>query len=156
MGILVLVLLVAAWGLVLGPALVRNATPSPMETEKMFRRALKALRGPSRQRTGFGGRWVLVPPSAEHPSAGGAPARRVSAAERRRQNLTYLATFIIATFLLGLFKPLRFLLFVNLVADAALISYLLAVVYFAARPGAVRPRGEVEAERPPEAAGGRW
>jgi site-specific recombinase len=87
-----------------------------------------------------------------------APRQRVPAAQRRRQNLTWLVGFIVVTFLLGLTRPLRPLLLVNLVADVALIAYVGAVIYFAARPvdvGAGAMRAE-NAQRPPEAAGGRF
>ena len=59
---------------------------------------------------------------------------RSSAAERRRRNLTYLAVFIIVTFLLGLLQPLRFLLVFNLIADVMLILYLGLAVYMTVWP----------------------
>lgn len=146
MGILV-VLLVAAWGLVLGPALIQSAN-SPVNTERMFRRSLSALAGRRRGPNVLGGRNILVPPKPVYPTsrAGhltplGTPARggRPTAADRRRRNLTYLAVFIIATFVLGLFvQPLRFLLVLNLIADVLLIAYLGAVVYLVVWP----PQGE--------------
>jgi hypothetical protein len=129
-----------------------------MDTEKMFTRALRAIGGTRRHHKEMaGGRWVLVPPTPEYPhSSGRGPARRGSAAERRRRNLSYLAGFIIVTFLVGLVPPLRFLLVANLVADVLLIGYLLAVLYFAARPAkAPGPRvSDPDAVKPPEAAGG--
>lgn len=169
MGILVLVLLVTAWGLVLGPALLRSSQdPSPLRTEKMFRRALKAI-GSERTSSGaVGGRWVLVPPSGDYPSdphvsGNGRAGGRMTAAERRRRNLTWLAGFIVATFLLGLIPALRFLLVLNLVADILLIAYLGAALYFAARPletrgSRERSRSEGEAGRPTTeaASGGGW
>jgi hypothetical protein len=144
-GILV-VLLVAAWGLVLGPALIQSAN-SPINTERMFRRSLSALGGKRRAPTVLGGRNILVPPKPAYPATGqrltalGTPARggRSSAAARRRQNLTRLAVFIIVTFVLGiLVSPLRFLLVLNLVADVLLIAYLGLVVYMVVWP----PSGE--------------
>lgn len=140
MGILVLVLLVTAWGLVLGPALLRSSQdPSPLRTEKMFRRALKAIGSDRTSKGTVGGRWVLVPPSGDYPadprmSPNGRSGRRMRAAERRRRNLTWLAGFIVVTFLLGLIPALRFLLVLNLIADILLIAYLGAALYFAARP----------------------
>jgi hypothetical protein len=84
-----------------------------------------------------------------------------SAAERRRRNLTYLAVFIITTFLLGVFPPLRFLLVVNLVADVMLIVYLGLALYLAVWPPAsergdgYEPAGPVSSEVPaPQAAEG--
>lgn len=136
MGILV-VLLVAAWGLVLGPALLQSAN-SPINTERMFRRSLSALGGRRRGPTVLGGRNILVPPKPVYPLPGqslsplGTPSRgrRSSGAERRRRNLTHLAVFIIATFVLGIaLPPLRFLLVLNLIADVLLIAYLGLVVY---------------------------
>lgn len=143
-GILV-VLLVAAWGLVLGPALIQSAN-SPINTERMFRRSLSALAGRRRGPNVLGGRNILVPPKPVYPIQGGrtltplgTPARGPTAADRRRRNLTYLAVFIIVTFVLGLFvQPLRFLLVLNLVADVLLIAYLGAVVYLVVWP----PQGE--------------
>lgn len=128
-----------------------------MQTEKRFTRALKALGGPKRPRTVPGGRWVLVPPAPDYPPPGGASARPgPSAADRRRRNLSYLAVFILVTFVLGLFPPLRALLLLNLIADILLVVYLGAALYFAARPVTPpadrRPR---EANLPrTEAAGG--
>lgn len=145
MGILV-VLLVAAWGLVLGPALLQSAN-SPINTERMFRRSLQALGGRRRAPTVMGGRNILVPPKPSYPMPGerltalGTPARgrRSSAAERRRRNLTHLAVFIIVTFVIGIaVPPLRFLLVLNLIADVLLIAYLGLVVYLVVWP----PSGE--------------
>jgi hypothetical protein len=137
-GILV-VLLVAAWGLVLGPALLQSAN-SPLHTERMFRRSLNVLGGRRRGQSALGGRQILVPPKPVYPVPGGrltplgSPIRtgRPTAAERRRRNLTYLAVFIIATFLLGILPPLRFLLVFNLIADVMLILYLGLAVYMTA------------------------
>ncbi len=154
MGILV-VLLVAAWGLVLGPALLQSVGNSPMDTERMFRRSLRALggRGAAKQSV-LGGRSILVPPKAPYPLQEGMVGRRRpqtpasrTASERRRRNLTYLAVFIIATFLLGVFPPLRFLLVVNLIADVMLIVYLGLALYLAVWP----PASERDAIAPPPA-----
>jgi predicted MFS family arabinose efflux permease len=86
----------------------------------------------------LGGRSILVPQKTDYPLGGVAsgPMRqlRSSAAERRRRNLTYLAIFIIATFLIGLVPQLRFLLIVNLVADLLLIVYLGLAFYLAVWP----------------------
>ena len=161
MGILV-VLLVAAWGLVLGPALLRNTQdPSPLDTEKMFRRALRALGGSRRSSDDVvGGRNVLVPRKAEYPvgRTGFGAYARPTAAERRKRNLTNLAIFIIVTFLLGLIPALRFLLVLNLIADVLLIAYLGAAMYFAAFAKRPEPMSGIRTfEReitPPEAAGG--
>jgi hypothetical protein len=60
--------------------------------------------------------------------------RRPTAAARRRKNLTYLASFIVGTFLLGLLPPLRFLLIFNLIADVMLIAYLGLAVYMTVWP----------------------
>jgi hypothetical protein len=88
-------------------------------------------------------------------------ARRRAAADRRRQNLTWLAGFIVITFLLGLIPALRFLLVINLVADILLIAYLGLAVYIAARPPtetrtrAAPPTPAYEPDiRRPEVAGG--
>ncbi|MEX0875798.1 MAG: hypothetical protein WD646_00475 [Actinomycetota bacterium] len=109
----------------------------------MFRRSLRALGGRGSRQGVLGGRSILVPPKAPYPMQGGmAPRGRQqtrasrSAAERRRRNLTYLAVFIITTFLLGVFPPLRFLLVVNLVADVMLIVYLGLALYLAVWPPA--------------------
>lgn len=139
MGILV-VLLVATWVLVLGPAVLQSVGgSSPLDTERMFQRTLRAL-GRRPTRSVLGGRSILVPPKTPYPH-GSPPAgyepgrlRYPSAAERRRRNLTYLAVFIIATFLLGLVPALRFLLVANLVADVLLILYLAAVLFLAVWP----------------------
>jgi hypothetical protein len=85
----------------------------------------------------LGGRSILVPQKTDYPlGVSGGPGRqlRSSAAERRRRNLTYLAIFIIATFLIGLIPQLRFLLIVNLVADVLLIVYLGLAFYLAVWP----------------------
>ncbi len=150
MGILV-VLLVAAWGLVLGPALLQSAN-SPMNTERMFRRSLRALGGRRTRPPVLGGRNILVPPKPAYPLHGGAltplgqPLRpgRLTAAERRRRNLTFLAVFIIATFAIGLVPQLRFVLIFNLIADVCLILYLGLAVYLSVWP----PQSERSERRP--------
>ena len=144
MGILV-VLLVAAWGLVLGPALLQSVGNSPVDSERVFKRSLSAL-GRKQQRPVVGGRSILVPPKSPYPLSGNrvpfAKSQRVpssrSAAMRRRRNLTNLAVFIIATFLLGFIPPLRFMLFINLIADVALIVYLGLAFYMAIWPPSER------------------
>jgi hypothetical protein len=101
----------------------------------------------------LGGRNILVPPKPTYPTRGealtplGRPVRgtRSTAAERRRKNLTYLAVFIIATFLLGIVPMLRFLLVLNLVADVALILYLGLAVYMTIWP----PQSERAIPHPP-------
>jgi hypothetical protein len=70
---------------------------------------------------------------------------RSTAAERRRRNLTYLAVFIIVTFLLGIVPSLRFLLVLNLVADVVLILYLGLAVYMTIWP----PQSERAIPHPP-------
>lgn len=164
MGILV-VLLVVAWGLVLGPAVLQSVgAPSPLDTERMFQRALRAL---GKRQTGsvLGGRSILVPPKTPYPyGTGPGPlsqrtgrSLRSSAAERRRRNLTYLAMFIIATFLLGLIPALRFLLVINLIADVLLIIYLAAALYLAVwPPPSERALPPVEREAEPRRAAGRF
>ena len=138
MGILV-VLLVAAWGLVLGPALLQSLGTSPIDSERMFRRSLKTM-GRRPKYGVLGARSVLVPPKSPYPLGTepgtlGRPVRpRSSAAERRRKNLTYLAIFIIGTFLLGLVPSLRFLLVFNIIADVMLVLYLGLAVYVAIWP----------------------
>lgn len=143
MGILA-VLLIAAWVLVLGPAVLQSVgAASPVHSERMFRKALRAM---GRRPSGsvLGGRSILVPQKADYPLGGvgvvgsSGPGRRLksSAAERRRRNLTYLAIFIIATFLIGLVPQMRFLLIVNLVADILLIVYLGLAFYLAVWPPA--------------------
>lgn len=128
----------------------------------MFQRTLRAL---SRRPTGsvLGGRSILVPPKTPYPygTGPGAPhesgrSLRSSAAERRRRNLTYLAIFIIATFLLGLIPALRFLLVVNLVADVLLILYLGAALYLAVwpPPSEREPLPPIDREAEPRRAAG--
>jgi hypothetical protein len=138
-GILV-VLLVAAWGLVLGPALLQSAS-SPVDTERMFRRSLRALGGKRRSPQAMGSRTILVPPKPVYPLQGqrltplGRPvSSRSNAAERRRRNLTYLATFNIITFLIGLLPPMRWLLVPHLLGDVLLILYLGMAAYMTAWP----------------------
>jgi hypothetical protein len=150
-GILV-VLLVAAWALVLGPALLQSAN-SPINTERMFRRSLRALGGRRRGPVALGGRNILVPPKPSYPLHGGAltplgrPMRgtRSTAAERRRRNLTYLAVFNIVTFVIGLIPALRFLLVPHLIGDILLILYLGLAVYMTVWP----PVSERSAPTPP-------
>lgn len=154
MGILV-VLLIAAWGFVLAPAVLQSVgVSSPLDSERMFQRTLRALGRRPRQGV-LGARSILVPPKSPYPyGAPGAPSERrapgslrPSASQRRRRNLTYLALFIIATFLLGLVPSLRFLLVLNLVADVLLIIYLAAAFYFAVTPQR-QERGETPAVAP--------
>ncbi len=156
-GILVLVLLVAAWGLVLGPTLLKNSQhPSPLRTEMMFNRALKAMAGPRRARTTVGGRVILVPRSSNPPQTGGRTGPS-TAIQRRNRNLKYLSIFVIATFLPGwLVSQLQFLLYVNFVADVLLIAYFIAAIVYAAKPAKVKSPQAPEQVSPPEAAGGGW
>jgi len=159
-GILV-VLLVAAWGLVLGPAVLQSVgATAPVQTERMFRRAMRAM-GRRQGPTMLGARSILVPRKSEYPIGSGTDAAsgrarglRSSAAERRRRNLTYLAIFIISTFVLGLIPALRFLLIVNVIADALLVLYLGAAFYFAVWPPASeRELPPIEETVPPQVAG---
>jgi hypothetical protein len=157
-GILV-VLLVAAWGLVLGPALLQSVGNSPVDSERVFKRSLSALGRKQRQPV-LGGRSILVPPKSPYPLSGPVhfgKAQKVtssrSAAMRRRKNLTNLAVFIIATFLLGFIPPLHFMLFINLVADVALIAYIGLALYMAIWPPPEREQAPVAThEAPPPAA----
>lgn len=144
MGILVLVL-VAAWGLVLGPPLLQTLGNSPLDTERMFRRTMKAMG--RRQRYGaLGGRSILVPAKAPYPlqpmrgPGGGLPQTSSSrtAAARRRRNLANLAIVVIATFVLAWVPGLRFLLVLNLIADLLLVLYLAAAVFLVVWPKAER------------------
>lgn len=151
MGILV-VLLVAAWALVLGPALLQSAS-SPVDTERMFRRSLRALGGKRRAPVSMGARTILVPPKPTYPVHGqrltplGRPvSSRSTASARRRRNLTYLAAFNIVTFLIGLAPPMRFLLVPHLIGDVLLILYLALAAYMTAWP----PTSERTAHRPVE------
>jgi len=159
-GILV-VLLVAAWGLVLGPALLQSVGNSPVDSERVFKRSLSALGRKQRQPV-LGGRSILVPPKSPYPLNGpvrfgkaqGVPGAK-TAAMRRRRNLTNLAVFIIATFLLGFIPPLHFILFINLIADVALILYLGLALYVAIWPPPERQQEPVvTADAPPAAAVG--
>lgn len=113
----------------------------------MFRRALKAIGGGQRKtRDVLGGRSVLVPPKPDYPQwptnnsrRSRVPAQRLSAADRRRRNLSYLSGFIIATFVLGLIPGLRVLLFFCVVACVMLVAYLGLAMYLAANPPAGGP-----------------
>jgi hypothetical protein len=160
-GILV-VLLVAAWGLVLGPALLQSAS-SPVDTERMFRRSLRALGPKRRAPMPMGGRNILVPPKPVYPMQGqqltplGRPmpgTGRMTAADRRRRNLTYLAAFNIVTFVIGLMPPMRFILIGHLVGDALLILYVALAVYMANFAPQSRSEGRVQTEVVPRVAEG--
>jgi hypothetical protein len=87
----------------------------------------------------MGGRNILVPPKPIYPVSGqaltplGRPMGRgrLTAAERRRRNLTFLAAFNIVTFVIGLVPAMRFLLIPHLLGDVLLILYLALAVYMA-------------------------
>jgi hypothetical protein len=140
-GILV-VLLVAAWGLVLGPPLLQTLSNSPLDTERMFKKSMRAMG----RRTRYGalsGRNILVPAKASYPlqpMVGGTGPRLSrglrTAAERRRRNLANLAIFVIGSFVLAWVPGLRFLLVVNLIADVLLVLYLAAAVFMVVWPRA--------------------
>lgn len=140
MGILVLVL-VAAWGMVLGPPLLQTLGNSPLDTERMFRRTMKAM-GRRPRYGALGGRSILVPAKAPYPlqprlgPGGGLPHSTSSrtAAARRRSNLAKLAIIVIATFVLAWVPGLRFLLVINLIADLLLVLYLAAAVFMVVWP----------------------
>jgi hypothetical protein len=104
----------------------------------------------------LGARSILVPRKPEYPvGSGGGPVGRPvrsTAAERRRKNLTYLAIFIIATFVIGLIPGLRFLLVINVIADVLLVLYLGAAFYLAVwPPHAERDIPRVDEPLPPAA-----
>ena len=141
MGILVL-LLVAAWGLVLGPPLLQTLGNSPLDTERMFKKSMRGL-GKRARYGALGGRAILVPAKAPYPMQPvlGPSGRLVTsssrtAAERRRRNLANLAIFVIASFVLAWVPGLRFLLVVNLIADVLLVLYLAAAVFLVVWPRA--------------------
>jgi hypothetical protein len=108
----------------------------------------------------LGARSILVPRKPEYPvgsgdtlGRGGRPFRS-SAAERRRKNLTYLAIFIITTFVIGLIPGLRFLLVINVIADVLLVLYLAAAFYLAVWPSrSERDIPPIDEPLPPQAAG---
>jgi len=138
-GILVLVL-VAAWALVLGPPLLQTLGNSPLDTERMFRRTMKAM-GRRPRHGALSGRSILVPAKAPYPlqpvlGPGGTLLSHSArtAAERRRRNLAHLAIVVISTFVLAWVPGLRFLLVVNLIADVLLVLYLAAAVFLVVWP----------------------
>jgi hypothetical protein len=122
MTLLVFVLLVVLWGAVFIPAIVRaRLDSSPIATVGMFRRGMHALS--SSGRAFSGGRWILVPPTAEQ-----VLAARKQAVARHRQYLSWLLLAAGTALLLGLLPGLHVLLTVHLALDLAVLGYMAFLV----------------------------
>jgi hypothetical protein len=122
MTLLVFVLLIVLWGAVFIPAIVRaRLDSSPIATVGMFRRGMHALSASGRAFSG--GRWILVPPTAEQV----VEARRRAVA-RHRQYLSWLLLSAAVTLLLGVLPGLHMVLKVHLALDVAVIGYLVFLV----------------------------
>jgi len=119
----VFVLLAVLWGAVFIPAIVRaRLDSSPIATVGMFRRGMNALSA-SGPRVFSGGRWVLVPPTAEQ-----LVLARKQALARHRQYLAWLLLAAGTTLLLGLLPGLHVLLGVHVALDVAFLAYLVFLV----------------------------
>lgn len=123
MTLLVFVLLAVLWGAVFIPAIVRaRLDSSPIATVGMFRRGMNALSA-SGPRVFSGGRWILVPPTAEQ-----LVLARKQALARHRQYLAWLLLAAGTSLLLGLLPGLHVLLGVHVALDVAFLAYLVFLV----------------------------
>lgn len=144
MSAIVLVVLIGAWALVLGPVLLRDAR-GPVSTTlyRALERARSVVDGRSVPLPGRG-RMILAPPKQPYPVniPKAVPGRKQSrsAAQRRRLLMTRLAAFIVVTFFLGLIPPLRILLYPCLGACVLMVLYVGAAVWFAARAVPAPPK----------------
>ncbi len=131
---MVLLVLAAVWAAVLIPPAVRaRAEGRPGDSISAFRRQLAGLHrtsprnAPSRMAPPVGSN-PHRPRLRVAPSAAISRATRSRTLKRRRDVLTGLAAAAIATLLLGVVPPLRFLWIVHLLLDAALVAYVVLLV----------------------------
>lgn len=148
MGVVFLIVMVAAWALVLGPVLLRDGRgPVATTLYRGLEKARSVVDGRTVPLPGRG-RLILAPPKQPYPvnrqATTGEPGRR-TAAQRRRAVMTKLAAFIVTTFVFGLLPHMRGLLYLCLVGCVLLVAYVAAAVWFAARvtPPTSRTRSEV-------------
>lgn len=117
------VLLVLAWAIVLGPALLRpRFEASPEAGVRDFERTLGILAGTRHgQAPQPPGRWVMVPKDLPQ-----APRRRRNRViRRRRQMFVRLLIAAVGTLVIGLIPGLGSLLWVHLAIDATIVGYVL-------------------------------
>lgn len=118
MGYLVIVLLLAAWAIVLLPSVVPKRFSSPVDGIRSFEQTMGILAS-ARQAGQASGRWIMVPPDPES----GPRRRRNRVIRKRRQNFQRLLLAAGVTLVLGLIPALRGFWIVHLVLDVALIGY---------------------------------
>lgn len=145
LGLVVIVLLVLAWAVVLGPAFLRpRFEASPEAGIRNFERTLGILAS-TRHGQQVPGRWVMVPKDLPQ-----APRRRRNRViRRRRQTFTRLLGAAAVTLILGLFPGLHALLWAHVAVDAAVIGY---VVYLRRLRAREAERQRVVRELPIDAA----
>lgn len=119
MGLLVVVLLLAAWAAVLVPSFgAKRFGGSPMNNVRSFEQFMGVLAGNTRTATRMPGRWVMVPPEATT-----GPKRRAHRIVRRRrlmfQRLALGAVFSLA---IGIF--VHPVLLAHLMLDVSLLLYV--------------------------------
>lgn len=118
LGLLIVLLLLAAWAVVLLPSLgSRRFASSPVNGVRSFEKVMGVL-ATTRTTGRVPGRWVMVPPE---PTAG-PRTRRSRVVRKRRLMLQRLLVAVGVTLLLGIFVKTFFLL--NLVLDATLVLYV--------------------------------
>lgn len=114
MTVLFLLLLAMAWAAVFVPAVIRARQQAPVSSTERFKRGMGVLATPQRNK----GRWIIAPGTRD-------TARRRRIARRRR---LFMALSFAAggTFLLAMLRSSLWDL--HLLADAALVSYVVVLV----------------------------
>ena len=119
LGIVVIVLLLAAWAVILLPSvsLGRRLGASTADGIRKHERFMGLLASTRAQQVP--GRWVVVPGDMAAPNR-----RRARVIRRRRQTFVRMLGVVATTLILGLIPGLRAFLILNLVAVAALAVYI--------------------------------
>jgi hypothetical protein len=131
-----LVVLVIIWAALLMPFPRKRAPQMPFAPRREM----------EREEFGQPGRWILSPKRSARFVGSGARAR-MRARERRRRVIVFLAEAIGITLLMGLFPPLRAMLFVS-----GFLFLLLVLFLGASLRVALRERAGAPAERAPRPA----
>ena len=117
-----ILLLALAWAVVLVPSLVKpKFESSPIDGVRNFERSMGILANARHGRQQIPGRWVMVPKDLPQ----GPKRRRNRVIQKRRQNLLRLVIVAVSSLILGVIPGIHYFLWVNLVADAALVLYVL-------------------------------
>ena len=93
---------------------------SPMDGVRNFERSMGILASTRYGKQQIPGRWVMVPKDLPQ----GPKRRRNLVIQRRRRNLLRLVIVAVSSLILGVIPGIHYFLWVNLVADVALVLYV--------------------------------